>query len=189
MRPARCRGAVRLELLLFGAILALFALVSYLAWGTPALEGLGGYPHDELGTLRRGGSGVDRHGGILGLGWAFGVITLLNVTLLVAFGARQGERLRGLAKPLIAGFLANAAVFSWMMLAYADYLVEPGGALILGFPLPSAILLYLFYPLSAIFNVYFVIGFRRWVLTEEDEARYQELVGRIERRRSRGGVG
>ncbi len=186
MRSITCRrgaGAIRLELLLFGAVLALLALSLYLAWGVGELEGVGGYAHEEFAGMRVGGSGVERHGSTHWLGWAFGVLTLVVFSLLLAFGARRGGSLRGIAKPLLAGFLLNAAVLTWLMVSYAGYAEDPSGTWFLGFPLSSAITLYLFYPVTVIFSAYFVIGFRRWVLTEEDERRYEEIAERLERRR------
>ncbi len=177
---------MRIERLLFGSVLLLLVLSVGIAWVVPESEGVGGYPHDEFASMRQGGSGAARHGGILALGWAFGVLTILNFVLLVGFGGRHDGRLGSFGWPLAVAFIAYAGVFSWIIAAYRQYLVDPGGPLVLGFPLPSALMLYVLYPVSMILNVYFAVGFRRWVLTEEDEARYRELVARRRRQQASG---
>lgn len=177
---------MKIERLLVASVVALLLVVVGIAWVMPVQEGVGGYPHAERPSMSSGGSGMARHGGILIVGWAFGMLTILHFVLLVAFGARRGDELRGLGRPLIIAFVAYAAVFSWILLAYRAYLVDPGGPMILGLPLPSAVMLYLLYPVSAIFNVYYATGFRRWVLTAQDEARYRQIVDEHRRRAAAG---
>ena len=165
-------------IVLFGTVVVLLVLALGIAWVIPAADGVGGHPHDVHMSMRQAGSGPDRHEGLLGVGWAFGMLSIFIFVLLIGFGCRRGDGFRGLARPLVAAFCVYVGVFTWMMVAYADYMVAPGGPLILGFPLPSAIMLYLLYPVTAILNLYFVVGYRRWVLTGDDEARYVELVER-----------
>ena len=169
---------MRIERLLFGSIVLLLVLAVGIAWFVPEPEGVSGYAHDDFASMRQGGSGAARHSGLLAVGWAFGVLTILNFVLLVGFGGRRGDRLGSFAWPLVIAFILYAAAFSWIIVAYREYMIDPSGPLILGFPLPSAIMLYVLYPVSVILNVYFAVGFRRWVLTEEDEARYHALVAR-----------
>ena len=181
------RGGRQLEVLLCGVAAALLVLCLYVAWGLPPAAGVGGEPHPDYPSMWVGGSGLERHGGLLTVGWLFGALTILVFVLLIAFGGRRRGRLGSLSGPLIVGLAAYLAVFTWMMAAYGDSLVDPEESelLFLGFPRPTAIMLYVFYPVSTLFNVYFVAGFRRWVLTEEDEARYDQLVESHRRRRER----
>jgi len=62
------------------------------------------------------------------------------------------------------------------MLAYRDYLDDQAQTLFLYFPLVSALMVYLLYPVSTLYNIFFVIGFRRWVLTDDDHRTYRGLV-------------
>ena len=148
----------------------------------PESEGVGGYDHPTFSTMRSGGSGVARHADVLWVGWLFGVLTILCFTLLIAFGAQSGGRLRGLGPRLTLGFVLHAGVFTCLVLAYRTSLFQPARVSWGGFPESTAVMLFLLYPASAIFNVLYVVGFRRWILTEDDERRYEELVTRRKRR-------
>ncbi len=72
------------------------------------------------------------------------------------------------------------------MLTYHGTMQDGGGAFILAFPIPSAILLYVLWPLMGLFTLCFVIGFRRWVLSDDDLAAFERLAAK-RARRVRGG--
>lgn len=168
--------ASTLGVALFAALLSLLLLAIGIAWVVPPAPGVGGGPHPDFSTLSRGGPGAARHASLLPVGWAFGALSILNFVLLIAFAVRRSDHLQRIGSYLVAGFLIYLGVFTWLMAAYARQMDEPAGILYLGFPLPTAIMLYILFPISTIFNILFVVGFRSWVLTEEDEARYLKIV-------------
>ncbi len=139
-----------------------------------------GMPHPEVEGLLHGGSGPERHGGRLGLGWAIGGFELLFFLSLIALGTRQRADLRGLGKPLMLGGAVYVAIWTLLMVAYGRYLGQAEPSLVLALPEPTAVMLYLLYPMPAFFIALYVIGFRRWVLTEDDQAAFDRLV--LERR-------
>lgn len=170
MRPSN----IVLALLL--GVLALLVLSLAIAWVMPEPEGVGGSRHPEYSTMQQGGSGAARHGSILGVGWAFGALSIVIFVLIIVFACRRPDQFRQAAPYFLASFLIYLAVFTWLVVAYSQHMDEPTARLYLGFPLSTAIMLYLFFPVSIAFNVLFVVGFRRWVLIEEDEARFEHLL-------------
>jgi hypothetical protein len=48
--------------------------------------------------------------------------------------------------------------------------------LFLALPAPSAIMLYVLLPVTALLTAFYVIGFQRWILTEDDLAEYERLL-------------
>jgi hypothetical protein len=53
-------------------------------------------------------------------------------------------------------------------------------------PGPSAIMLYGLFPATILFNLLYVIGYNRWILTQDDYKEYERVVKKIrEKNRSR----
>jgi hypothetical protein len=94
----------------------------------------------------------------------------------MAFGTRRGAPRQASARWLVVGLCAFLAAWTVLVLAYRTYMLEGPVRLFLGFPLPTAIMLYVLFPASLIFTVAYVAGFRRWVLSEDDEASYERLL-------------
>ena len=180
------------------ALVALSALVAYALFFTSPATGSHGLPHPDVTGMLRGGSGVDRHGPLLLIGWAIGVAEILFFGALMALGARRGPSLggpaagqpgsrtglRGLGAPMSIGLVVALGVWTLLMVSYAGYLDDPEPALYLALPAPTATMLYLLWGVPLIFAALYVIGFRRWVYSPEDEAAFTALV---EKRRAAGG--
>lgn len=181
----RFPGDDRWAWLAFAAASGLLVLLA-IALALPPPPAASGMPHPEVEGLLHGGSGPERHGERLGLGWAIGVFELLFFLSLIALGARQRHSLRGLGRPLWIGGGIYVAIWSLLIIAYGRYLAQDEPSLVLALPEPTAVMLYLLYPMPACFVALYVIGFRRWVLTEEDQTAFDRLV--LERR-SRTGSG
>ncbi len=134
--------------------------------------------HADFPTMLQGGSGVVRHGDLLWLGWGVGILEILLFVGLLAVGARRGGRLHGLGLPLLIGTVAYLGIWTWLMLAYRSSLGETAPNFFLALPAPTAIMLYVLWPVPVVFVGCFVFGFRRWVLTREDQAAFEQLVAR-----------
>ena len=63
-----------------------------------------------------------------------------------------------------------------MVVAYARSLQEPVPQLWWALPVPTAWLVYLFWPAQLVFVVLFVATFDRWYWTADDERRLREIV-------------
>ncbi len=176
---------MKLDRLLLGIIGAL-CVVTLAVLLLPEAAGALGVDHPVYANMRHGGSGVDRHGSLLWAGWAFGALGIVLYVALMAFGTRAGAHRRAIARWLILGLGAYLAAWSWLVLAY-DSQMSPGtGGLFLGFPAPTAIMLYVLFPVSLVFAAVYVVGFGRWVWSEEDEAAYERLLVRTRDRAARG---
>lgn len=172
---------MRLDKLLLAVVLALWAVC--LGVMLSSQGDTGGVDHPEVPHMRHGGM-TEHLGTPLGWGWAFGVLTISSFVTLIAFGARKDERLRGgLGWWLLAGLLAYVAAWTWVVMAYESYVEDPSPTLYLFLPAPSAIMLYVLFPVSVLFNLFFVIFFRRSFYSAEDEATYERLVAERRARR------
>ena len=146
-------------------------------------ENVEGVVHPKIASMRHGGD-PERHSAVLGWGWGFGALMITSVVALIAFGARKDERLHGgLGWWLLGGLLAYLAAWTWLVLAYERYVHDPSPALYLYLPAPSAIMLYVLFPVSVLFNLLFVAAFRRSIFSVADEAAYERLVAERRARR------
>ncbi len=166
---------MKLDRILFGAILVLCAVVALIA-SLPDAR-VGGTPHPEHPTMRHSGSGEHQDvapGAPLWVGWLFGMAIFGVFAALIAFGARH--RIRDFGRWLVPAVAAVIGAWTWVVFAYRGYLDDPQPALYLALPAPTAIMVYLFWPLGGVFVLFFVLGFRRWVLSDDDFETYQRLV-------------
>ena len=166
---------MRLLTLLVGSLLLVIAVVVALLL-TPELGDVGGTPHEQFSTMASGGSGSARHANVMWLGGLFGAASLVFFAALMAFGARKGTSLRGLGRPLAASLVICLAFWVWLLVSYAGAMDGGAVSFFLALPGPSAIMLYGFFPVTILFNLLYVIGYNRWILTEEDYQEYKRLV-------------
>ncbi|MCZ6696403.1 MAG: hypothetical protein O7A63_07685 [Acidobacteria bacterium] len=164
------------------ALTLLMLVVIGFAAFVPEIPGVYGSPHPDFPGMLRGGPGPERHDGILWIGWLFGLLQIALFVTLMIIGARRGGRPSGATVPLVFCGAIQAAVWTSIVLTYRGAMQDGAGAFILAFPIPSAILLYVLWPLMGLFTLCFVVGFRRWVLSDEDLAAFERLVAARARR-------
>ncbi len=177
----------RLPVVLFGLLLAL-CLTLALAVAVEPADRSGGGPgpdagagsvsasgatHPRFPSMDHGGSGPERHGPVLGLAWAFGILQLALVVGCLALGApRAGVRAR-----LAAGGLVLAAIVTMMVVSYGAYLDDPD-AVFLALPAPTAWFLYGFWPAQFLVVALYVLLFDRELVTRQDLDRFREILAR-----------
>ena len=153
--------------------MCLLAVASMLAPEPAAARGV---DHPVHSSMRHGGSGEARHAGPLWLNWGFGVLSILVIATLIAIGTSKGGSLRGLGPWLWLTTIACVLAWTYVVLSYRVYMSETSHSLFLALPPPSAAMLYLLLPAAALLTISYVVGFKRWILTEEDLATYESLL-------------
>lgn len=140
-----------------------------------------GIPHPVHESMQIGGSGDERHGPILAAGWLLGLLAYGVVIALMAFAYRGDGRLRVIGRWLAAAFVLEAAVFTAIMVSYAQSLDEASTATVFGLPPATAWLLYALWPSPLIFVGIFVITFERAYWRPQDAARLKTLLDKVRR--------
>lgn len=146
-----------------------------------------GYTHERLPSMDQGGPGKARHEKILWPGLVFGILTLLFMTTLLVFGARRDEAPGPLAAPIAVGGILWAAIFAMLVLSYRGYMAEETHSLFLALPKPTAWFVYGFWPFQFFFMVIYIAAFRRLLVTDDDVARFQEILA-AKKHRGEGGA-
>ena len=134
-----------------------------------------GFTHDRFSTMRQGGSGAERHASTLWIGWAFATLCVLFFGGCLAMGMTRRGSLGPTKGPLIFGTMGLAAIFAALFLSYNKYMNEQTHDLFLGFPRPSAWMLYAVWTFPVFFMILYFRVFDRWHFTAEDEASLKEL--------------
>ncbi len=162
---------------LLGSLVLLVAVTTAILL-TPEVGDVGGKPHEQFATMASGGSGVERHENVLWLGGLFGAFTLLFLVALMGFGARKDDSSRGLLGPLSVSLALSLGAWVCLLVSYTQYARGDSETFFLALPAPSAIMLYALFPLTIFFNLLYVVGFERWILTHEDYEDYERLLAK-----------
>jgi len=165
-------------LLILLVAMCLLALASMLAPEPAAARGV---DHPVHSHMKHGGSGEARHADALWLNWGFGVLSILVFATLIAIGTSKGRSLRGLGPWLWLTTIGCVIAWTYVVLSYRHYMTEASHSLFLALPLPSAVMLYVLLPTAAFLTFFYVVGFKRWILTEDDLETYESL--RADRKR------
>ena len=176
----------RLPVVLFGLLLALCVTLVLAIAVEPAGSGDGssaersgqtvsasGGTHPRFPSMDHGGSGPARHGPVLVLAWAFGILQLALVVGCLALGVRR-DRVRA---RLAAGGLVLAVIVTMMVVSYRGYLDDPD-AVFLALPMPTAWFLYGFWPAQFLVVGLYVLLFDREIVTRRDLDRFREILAR-----------
>ena len=111
------------------------------------------------------------------LAWCFGTVSMMSFVALMAFGMPRTAGARRATRWWFGGGLAAyLGAWVWLALAYLAGFDDSSPTLYLGLPAPSAVMIYVLFPVSILFNLLFVCGFRGWVLSPQDEADYERLL-------------
>ncbi len=142
----------------------------------PVAEGAAGLAHPELPGVMMGGDGAARLADISSLGFAFQVVVLVQCHLLIALGVGGPKTNASMLIALTA--CLGVALFVWWNLfgAYQHYLETGETGYVAGFPTATAWQVYAIWLGGLSLVALYVVGFRRFIWSEEDEAQFQQLV-------------
>lgn len=174
MRRNRLSTTAVLFVLLVGmcALIVLAGLIDEV----PSQRGLA---HPEYPTMMLGGAPEARHGSILWLGWAFGAMAIALFQGLIDWSLSRGggaDRVHA-RRGFFAGGLCLQAAFLALVLSYRGFMEDPlGGGLVLGFPAPSAWMMYGVWGAPLILVLLYVWRFESWIWSAADEEEFHRLV-------------
>lgn len=142
-------------------------------------EGAHGSTHSQFAsTMNRGSTGSDRLTEVRWLGLVFALlqVTLFVVCLLLGF--KQHRPVLGW---FAIGGLFYGAAFGALVVAESAYVHADVRNIVLGFPLPTAIMIYGVGGVPIMFSVFYVLRFDQWFLKPQDLQRIDELLAQRRR--------
>jgi hypothetical protein len=160
-------------------VLALLLLVS-LFLGLSVFKSMppaaSGSPHPEISGMRTGGDGAARINGLETASFIlFAATFLLFTTLVISSVSKRNRTVRFWIWMLI---ITGGILFVWYQVfdSYMSYLSTGALRYILGFPEPTAWMIYGLWGGGALFAVVYVVEFRKIIYTEEDEETLKDIV-------------
>lgn len=168
---------MRIPLLLLGLLLAIAAVLG-VAIGLGEPPGATGAVHPDYATLLQGGSGADRTGPVLWLGWAFGALQIAFFTACFALGMRRPSGLGRLRTPIAVGLVLYEIGWTALVLVYARFAQDPSPALWGSLPAPTALMLYVLWPLPLLFMGIYLRHYDAYVLDDDALRQFRERVSR-----------
>ncbi|MGV6800327.1 MAG: hypothetical protein ACWA5L_00200 [bacterium] len=166
---------MRIIHLILGGLIFLAIIVVYIAQQPPTGEAIG-YAQSNYPGMMAGGEGAERSAPLFLpiLLWQFCVIGLGIAFIIQATPVHN--RTIGFYGAMFVSGLAMAASWAALMLSYKNYLISGETAYIFGFPLATSWLVYGIWLSEAFLALFYVIGFRRYVFTEENERAFAQLL-------------
>ncbi len=143
-----------------------------------------GGPHPDIEGMNIGGDGLARLGPIFSLGFTLQALFVILIHLLVALSVAERNRTSGFWMSLVGAGLVSMWVCWKIFSSYAEFLETGVTGYFLGFPIASAWMMFGIWLAGALLAIIYVVGFRRFVFTLEDEAAYDLLEAEAETRRA-----
>ncbi|MCZ6643878.1 MAG: hypothetical protein O7G86_18070 [Gammaproteobacteria bacterium] len=155
-------------------LLLIAGLIGWIAVSVEPPMSTGG-PHPDIEGMSIGGDGLARLGPIFSMGFALQALFVVLVHLLVALSVAERNRTAVFWTSLAGAGLVSLWVCWKIFSSYAGFLETGETGYFLGFPIASAWMMFGIWLSGALLAVIYVVGFRRFVFTLEDEAAYDLL--------------
>jgi hypothetical protein len=183
---------MRLDLVLFAMLLVMCAVLvgAYFVQEQPVVEVTAedgtvsevaqghGAPNEGHATMLSGGDGAARYENVWWLALLFGLTQIVFFLAALAVGGRKKSGYGPLKMPIVIGGIAYAIVFAGMILSHRSYVDDDNPALFLGFPIPTAWMMYGVWLVPLVFMFLYLIKFDDWFFTEKDRKKFDEIVAR-----------
>ena len=164
---------MKLALTLFGVLLAMCVCIG-IVLTTDEPDNAHGFAHSTFeSSMQQGGSGLERHAQVRWLGLAYGMLQIVFFVSCLVLGVREPEKRKWAF--LLTGII-YLATFCLMVVADYFYVRDQNPILVLGFPLPTAIMLYGLWGVPLIFLLFYFINFDRWILDPADLEHFEKTL-------------
>ncbi len=164
-----------LPYVIFAVVLAMAALLLLIGI-TEAPVNAAGVAHDTIPAMQAGGDGAARLEAIGGYAFAFNCMLLLFAILLCVLSVSPGKRTPAFFGWMTITFAVNILVWQQMYFQHQAFLETGDTGWFLGFPTATAWQVYGVWFAGVVMIAIYSAGFRRYILSEEDERRFEELL-------------
>lgn len=137
-----------------------------------------GTAHASIAGMQVGGNGPARFEPVAIIVLIMFSAILIMMGTLLYMGISKHRRTHRARIWIATGTVALLFVWWSMFGSYSAYLASGDFQMFLGFPLPTAFTVYGLWLAGFIFVIAYVLGFRTFVLTEDDEVAYRELIAK-----------
>lgn len=168
----------KLIYLIFATVLLMAGVIVAICLADSVPNGAG-LAHPQFNGMQAGGDGAARLEHIGGLAFAFQCLLLLLIVLLSALGIAERYRSTELWA-YMGGTLLFSLFVWWQMYSGHQAFLETGTTnYFMGFPIATAWQVYGTWLAAIPLILLYSIGFRKFVFTDEDERKYEQLLADI----------
>lgn len=162
----------------FLAILISFIFVIIGLWVTPVLEFPTGQLHPIFSTMLKSGSSVADGDTTKWLAYLFGlgIIGIFGAMIYVSTDIKNKTSRKKFRKLYAFCFFMYVLVYSLMVFSYWNYRAEGAGDFIMGFPKPTAWMMYGMWATPLILTLTYIFKFDEFVLTPEELEKFHKIV-------------
>ncbi|MGK0469862.1 MAG: hypothetical protein ACJAR0_000324 [Candidatus Azotimanducaceae bacterium] len=143
---------------------------------TPAPDLVTGLAHDQFPGMRVGGDGVLRLLPIADYAFYFQLLALAQICVMIALGVSPRKRSPVFWLSLLVSFVLAALVWWQMFTAYEQFLSTGKTEFFAGFPIATAWQVYATWLAGLSLVGLYVIGFKHYVWSDEDQEMFDRLV-------------
>lgn len=162
-------------LVLLGLLAGLLALCA-LVISIPEPVNSHGMAHHAVDGMRQAGDAWQQSGPVFRVGYLLGVLIYLIFSILVYIGVPQARRDRTLRLVHATATLVVLGMWSFLVYLFRQYLHLGDPMIGIAFPLPTLVMLLGLWLAPLSFSLIYVLGFRRWIFTPEDEEKFRRLM-------------
>ena len=166
---------MRPVLVLLGLLVSLLALCAFILYIPEPVNGHG-MAHHTVDGMRQAGDMGQQNDPVFAAGYLLGVLIYLIISALVYLGVQPAKRDGKLVLAHAAATLLVLGMWSFLMYLFRQYLLSGDPMVIVAFPLPTLVMLLGVWIAPMSFSLIYVLGFRRWILTPEDEETFRKLL-------------
>ena len=164
-----------LECVIFAVVLAMAAVLLLIGL-IEAPPNAAGVAHDTVAAMQAGGDGAGRLETIGGLAFAFQSLVLLFAILLCVLSVSPTRRTPAFLGWMAFTYAVNMLVWQQMYFGHQAFLETGETGWFLGFPTATAWQVYGVWFAGIVMIAVYSAGFRRYILSEDDERRFEELL-------------
>jgi uncharacterized membrane protein YecN with MAPEG domain len=140
-----------------------------------------GAAHATIAAIQSGGDGFARFTPVATVTLVMQSAIFIMFGLLLYLGISVHRRTRQCKVWIAAGTMALLFVWWSIYGTYSEYLASGELRMFLGFPVPTAFTVYGLWLAGFVFVIAYVVGFRSFIFTVQDEAAYHELLEKHKR--------
>ena len=164
---------------LFAFFVALLTVV-ILLWLVQEPSGSTGTAHPDYGAMQHSGPDISSSQPVQWLAISFGGLIVLILITCVIIGYLRQDRLASDRNPLLWIGAVYVLVYTGLIVLYLNYV--DGGTIIyiLGFPMPTAWMIYVFWLFPVAFTFYYVRKFDSWVFKPSSMEEFLAILDQAE---------
>ncbi len=167
----------------FYFLISFLVLLVLLFLSTPP-EAVAGQLHPDYSTMLKSGSSVASAPLPKWLAYFFGLGVLGFFVLSLLLGARKAspEKNKQILKYWLIGTAVYVIVYTWMIIVYWQYAQGDANSFFLGFPAPTAWMLFGLGMIPLFFTLVYILKFDELVVSPEELKQFQAIVAERRRR-------